>query len=88
MSDTVASELATLQADVQALQAEVATANTTISTFASDLAAAIAGGTAAGLTPDQLQAFSDLHTSITGATASLQSTISANPLPASTTPTP
>lgn len=82
MSETVASELSTLQADVAALTTEVATANTTIAAFASDLAAAIAAGAAGGLTADQMQAFSDLHTAITTATSSLTSTIAGNPLPA------
>lgn len=86
MSDTLASEITQLQTDVAALTAEVTTANTTISTFATQLAAAIAAGQAQGLTPEQTQAFSDLHAALTGATASLDSTIQANPLPVAPAP--
>lgn len=86
MSDTLAAEITQLQTDVTALTAEVTTANTTIGTFATQLAAALAAATGAGATPEQLQALTDLHTAITGATASLDSTIAANPLPVAPAP--
>lgn len=86
MSDTLATEITQLQADVTALTSEVSTANTTITTFAADLAAALAAAQAGGATPEQLQALTDLHNNITGATTSLAGTIAANPLPPDTTP--
>ena len=84
MSDTLASEITQLQTDVSALTSEVAAANMTITTFAGELAKALAAATGAGATPEQLQALTDLHSAITGATASLDSTIKANPLPTET----
>lgn len=100
MSDTVTSELSGLRAEVVdltgkigTLQTDVTTANATIAGFSSALAAAIAGGHAQGLTPDELQAFTDLHTSLQGASAevasassSLESTLAANPLPVAPAP--
>ncbi len=70
-----------LQADVAADTTAVASAITLIDGFAAQLAAAIAAAQAAGGTPAQLQALTDLHTAVTANTAGLSAAVAANTPP-------
>ena len=78
MSDSVAAELATLQADVSAETTVEASAITLIQGFAAQLAAAVAAAQAAGATPAQLASLSTLGTTITTSSAALAAAVAAN----------
>ena len=78
-----------LQDDIAALKTEVAnntaveqSASTLIKGFAAQLAAAVAAAQAAGATPDQLQALTDLNTTLTANDADLAAAVAANATPA------
>jgi len=64
MSQTLQDAITTLQADVTAENSVIDSAVTLINGFAAQLAAAVAAATAAGATSVQLQALTDLGTSI------------------------
>lgn len=82
MSGTIDTNLTQLKSDVAALTGVVTSAEALISGFAQQLAAAISAAQNQGATPEELQAFNDLHNSLTAETQSLAQAVEANPLPA------
>lgn len=72
-------ELAKLTSDVAAERGVVDSAVTLISGFSAKLDAAVAEAKAAGATPEQLQAITDLSTAVTAQSADLGAAVAANP---------
>lgn len=84
MSTTLDSAIAQLQADNAALKAEIDAAPAKIAT---QIAAAIAAATNAGVTPAQLQSLVDLHTAFSADSAELTAALSGtSPTPAPAAP--
>lgn len=81
MSAEIDAALTTLQADVTAENTVIDSAVALINGFAAQLAAAVAAAQAAGATPAQLQAFTDLGTSITTKSGELSAAVAANTPP-------
>jgi hypothetical protein len=71
--------IAVLQADEASLKTELAGLATVITTFQTDLAAAIAAAGQAGATPAELQALTDLHTALSADIASVKGAEAAAP---------
>jgi hypothetical protein len=72
-------ELTQLTADVAAEQGAVDSAVVLINGISAKIDAAVAAATAAGATPAELQALTDLSTSVNAQTASLSTAVAANP---------
>lgn len=77
-----------LQADVSAETSAVQSAVTLLGSLKSELDAALAAAAAAGATTDQLQALTDLSTTLEANTTSLANAVAANTPAAPTPPAP
>lgn len=86
MSGTLSADITTLQADVTAQAGAIQSAVTLIQGFNAALQAALQAAQNAGATPEQLQALTDLDTSLQSNTSSLAQAVAANPLPATEPP--
>lgn len=71
-------DIAQLQADVTALTTVVASATALINGIAGQIAAAVAAAQAAGATPTELQALTDLHTALSAEVTNLGTAVTAN----------
>lgn len=78
MSVTLQTSIDNLTAEVQQEDTVIDGAVTLINGFAAQLAAAVAAAVAAGATPVQLQALTDLGTTITAKTTALAAAVTAN----------
>ena len=76
--NTLDTEIAALQAQVTQNVTVEGSAITLISGIAAQIAAAVAKATAAGATPAELQAVTDLGTSLSASAASLSTAVTAN----------
>ena len=74
-------EIAALQADVTAEGTVIDSAVTMIEGFSAQLAAAVAAASAAGATPTQLQALTDLDTAIKAKAGELSAAVAAGTTP-------
>jgi hypothetical protein len=72
-------ELTVLGTQVTSTTGVMASAKALIDGFAAKLAAAVAAATAAGATPAQLQAITDLGTALTTSSDALAASVAANP---------
>lgn len=79
MADSVQAAIDQLTADVAAETAANQSAITLIQGFAAQLAAAVAAAQAAGATPAQLQALTDLAAGVENNTAALAAAVAAQP---------
>lgn len=73
MANALDTELATLQASLATLTSAVAANNAILTGIPAQIAAAVAAATAAGATPDELQAVTDLNTALQAQISSLTS---------------
>jgi hypothetical protein len=87
-ADTLAAEIASLTAAVQAEQTVTQSAVTLINGFAAKLDAAVAAASAAGATPAQLTALSTLSSEIASSSTALAAAVSANTPPPPPAPAP